>query len=218
MPAGSVSRGREGDEGFTLMELVVSTSILMIVMTAILGIFESATRLERRTSGQVDNQNAVMIAFDQITREVRGANPIDTDNVVTVDELAMTLPVRVGDSTDNNRPEFRFRALNGGLVKERLDPANGNVLGTITLVSTIENDAAASPLFTYWNARGEEQQLTGPSATDLDHIFDCTVRITIHIIAKSDPVAPHYDASTDVELRNRNPQTSLAGSGCPSGK
>jgi type II secretory pathway component PulJ len=61
------------EEGFTLLELVVVTSLLMIVITAILTGFEVVQKASIRESARSEESDQVRLAMEQMTKEVRQA-------------------------------------------------------------------------------------------------------------------------------------------------
>lgn len=215
----SNSRYRNRDEaGFSLMEVVVTTSILMIVMTAILSTLELATRQERRTTAVVDNQNTVMVAFNRITRELRGANPIEWSAVVNSSEFERSITFWVGSTSGNDRKQWRFRidssSTTSELVAECLSgcvPAGSglpDVPSREVLIPRLLN-SNSEPLFQYYSGYSDGDVLTttagSPNQVNPQIVSVCTVRIVIRIRSGSEGGAPVYDASTDAEIRNSIP-------------
>lgn len=64
------------EEGFTLLELVVVTTLLMIVMTSILTAFEVIQKASVRESSRSEESDQVRLAMEQITKEVRQASDV----------------------------------------------------------------------------------------------------------------------------------------------
>jgi len=64
------------EEGFTLLELVVVTTLLMIVMTSILTSFEVVQKASVRESSRSEETDNVRLAMEQITKEVRQATDV----------------------------------------------------------------------------------------------------------------------------------------------
>lgn len=61
------------EEGFTLLELVVVTTLLMIVITAILTSFEVVQKASVRESSRSEETDKVRLAMEQMTKEIRQA-------------------------------------------------------------------------------------------------------------------------------------------------
>lgn len=207
------------DDGFSLMELIIVTSILMIVMTAILSMLEVSTRQQRRTTAVVDNQNNVMLAFNRMGRELRGANPIDVDGVLDSSELETSVTLWVGSDEAGDRVQWRFRIdpATSELVQECLAQCRGGSPSREVLVPRMAN-TASEPLFQYFKGYGDDpavdQLVTEAGNADQvapADIGHCTVRIVIRIRSAPDiREAPIYDATTDTEVRNTLP----GGQGC----
>lgn len=206
---------RRDESGFSLMELVVTTSVLMLVMTALLNMLDAATKQERRTTAVVDNQNAVMNAFNEITRETRGANPIDVSGLVDSSSLATSLTIWVGSASAGDRRRWRFQ-IDGQsrLVKQELDSAGTVILQRVLLPQIV--NTASEPLFQYFSgAYAADEiyslealaQLATPAtnASTPVTLSRCAVRIRIHVRSQGETVAPVYDATTDTEIRNTLP-------------
>ena len=64
------------ESGFTLIELIVSMAILMLVLGMFFGTLASLTKSEDRAQRLVSNEQAVRFELDQLSREIRAANPI----------------------------------------------------------------------------------------------------------------------------------------------
>ena len=64
------------EEGFTLLELVVVTTLLMIVMTAILTSFEVVQKASVRESSRSEEMDTVRLAMEQMTKEIRQATDV----------------------------------------------------------------------------------------------------------------------------------------------
>lgn len=61
------------EEGFTLLELVVVTALLMVVITAILTSFEVVQKASVRESSRSEETDSVRLAMEQMTKEIRQA-------------------------------------------------------------------------------------------------------------------------------------------------
>src|SRR5258708_1111835 len=64
---------RAREEGFTLVELVIVTGLLMIVMTAILTAFSVVQTASVRESARSEESDSVRVAMERLTKEVRQA-------------------------------------------------------------------------------------------------------------------------------------------------
>jgi type II secretory pathway pseudopilin PulG len=69
---------RHGEGGYTLLELAVTMSIMLVVIGGLLGALESGTSAERNASTRIDDEQAVAVVLAQFTRDVRNASAIET--------------------------------------------------------------------------------------------------------------------------------------------
>jgi prepilin-type N-terminal cleavage/methylation domain-containing protein len=60
-----------GQEGFTLIEMLVAASIGFVVLSAALGLLESTLRLDNGVMAKTDAQQRGRLAMDRITQELR---------------------------------------------------------------------------------------------------------------------------------------------------
>lgn len=81
------ARGRaaNGEQGFTLVELLVATAIGLVVMLAIAGFATFAQRSQSDTGARADRLGAQRQALEQMTRELRQATTINTTTPGLVD-------------------------------------------------------------------------------------------------------------------------------------
>ena len=78
---------RRGERGFTLVELSVAMSLMLLVSGAVLAALDSGTNAEHRASTRIDDEQSVRLVLAQFTRDVRNAstltvNPLDPLNEV----------------------------------------------------------------------------------------------------------------------------------------
>lgn len=69
-------RRRRDERGFTLTELAVAMSLMLLVSGAVLGALESGTRAERQASTRVDDEQSVRVVLAQFARDVRNATSV----------------------------------------------------------------------------------------------------------------------------------------------
>jgi prepilin-type N-terminal cleavage/methylation domain-containing protein len=66
-----------GDQrGFTLVELAVAMSLMLLVSGALLAALESGTTAERHASTRIDEEQSVRLVLAQFTRDVRNATSL----------------------------------------------------------------------------------------------------------------------------------------------
>lgn len=107
------------EDGFTVLELTVTMTVMTVVIVSLLGVFMSAQRSQAFASDRSQTIDDIRVAMNRITKEVRQASRIDpasTSSNLTmqtfVDGVSQTVTWRV------NVPALRL---------ERVDAA-GNVV------------------------------------------------------------------------------------------
>jgi prepilin-type N-terminal cleavage/methylation domain-containing protein len=78
--------------GFTLIELVVVTTLLLVVLGSILGMLESLTSAQATTSTRIDDAQSARLTLAQFSHDVRSAAsvvapPVPSDYATTVDVI-----------------------------------------------------------------------------------------------------------------------------------
>lgn len=197
---------RDGPDqrGFTLVELMVSMTIMTIIIGTLLGSLDIATRGQGRQNALVADQETVRQAMLEMDRDFRDANPINALASASSypSEMATT------DIAPNGSTEFILWQLSGTtLTRSILSAPNGTTVSTQTVLTNVTNNATGTTLYRYFNSAGTE--LT-PSNNTAGDFANCTIRILITVAAASDPGPEPFSESSDVEIRNRLP----GGIGC----
>lgn len=177
-------RRLEGEDGVTLVELLTAIAISVLVMGFITGTVISAMQSERRQRAQVAALNDAKMAFERVTRDIRGADPLQT---AALDRVS--LDVELADAT--TRTVTYERVGNSLVVTEA---ATGQ---TRTLVGDL---AAGQPLFLFHLADGSTT--TGASAVAARSVESITLRLQV------DPPGAGrlVDLTNRVVLRNARPR------------
>jgi len=76
-PARSRSRRRDGEAGFTLVELLVTMAVMSIVATAVMGVAINILGTTVNVTDRRDVLNDGQYALDQLTKDLRQAESID---------------------------------------------------------------------------------------------------------------------------------------------
>jgi prepilin-type N-terminal cleavage/methylation domain-containing protein len=179
----------EPDEsGFTLVELVVAMSVLLLVIGALLSGLESMTRAERTTSGRIDDEQALRLTLAQLTRDGRDAEQIQAEP--TTAAYSTTMDLVVGGS--HVRWAFAAGALTRSIVADD---------GTARATSVLAGVTASA--FS-WVGPGGQQLPSEPWATPAD-IARCTAELgaTVTLVARVGAASVTQHAQTAV--RNQAP-------------
>jgi type II secretory pathway pseudopilin PulG len=105
----------EGQDGFTLVEVLATTLLLIVVLGATLSAFESFGRVDRRTQAQNDANQETRRMVDLLTRELRNLASPSTINPQAVEKAEQyeliyetVHPVPTGNATDRNLKRVRY--------------------------------------------------------------------------------------------------------------
>lgn len=71
------------DAGFTIIEVAVTTSILMVVIVSLLGVFISAQRSQAYVADRAQTLDDLRIAMDRLTKELRQATVVASGATAT---------------------------------------------------------------------------------------------------------------------------------------
>jgi type II secretory pathway pseudopilin PulG len=119
--------------GFTLLELVFSVSLLLVVLGAMMGIFQVVQRQSAYVKDRSETLDTMRIAVDRMTKEIRQARVVDPDPVAPAERFEMTTFL-LGEEAD-----IVYAVIGDTLTRS----VNG---GTAVV---LQDDLAASNLFTY---------------------------------------------------------------------
>jgi Tfp pilus assembly protein PilW len=179
--------GDANDAGFTVVELVITVMISMVVMASLLGMLSSQTTAEQRVHDVADSQEAVRLAYVELTSDVRSADPL-------VAATATSIEVQLRDAAGTARTVrwSEETPVTGGLELVRREVATN---GTTT-VSYRLTGVAAGTLFTYFKAG-----LT-PVAVPTGDESSCAKRVQISLRATPEGRGAPLLLQSDVDLRN----------------
>jgi len=136
-----------GEEAFTLVELLIVTLLMFLVVAAIADMIRSGAQASSTSYNQVKVEEAGGEALDTMIRQIRGATAIDSASTASLLIFAADLN---GDST---LKEVRFGVSGGVLQKGSVAIANGPA----TLTDWI--DGCDQFNLTYWMADDVTNQL-----------------------------------------------------------
>lgn len=199
-------RGRD-ERGISVAELMVVVSVLGVVLATLMGVLASMTSNEHMQQAKVNNQEAVRLTLGQLTRDLRGANPLLAAPVVA--DSATSVEMALGSSA-GTQTHVRWWLSGTTLHRSVLTPPDASPTSPRVMLSNVRNGALGLALFRYFSSDGAELELTGPSAVTVGDVATCTARIRIAVVSDADPGPKPFFEETDAEIRNRLP----GGLGC----
>jgi prepilin-type N-terminal cleavage/methylation domain-containing protein len=161
-----------GEDGVTLVELLVVMAISLLVAGALVAFLETTTSLVTRTNNDVQAENDARLALRAMTQDIRAASPTSiafTSSAVgacpttsTPDTCLSFTILRNTTAAPTCRSTITYGLLTDRVQQTRSD-ANCPTTLSISrpLISNLTN--GTTPLFSYYDAQGN--QLTSGQAT-----------------------------------------------------
>ena len=190
-------RGR-GDRGTTLLEISLVSALLLVVISALLGVFDGFTRAERGIERRLDADSALRAAMGELTRDLRAADPVTpgpTSGTMAT-SLELSLPALDGGAPVPLR--IRVNEDVDMLVREVLDRVGGTPTSTRQLLDAVEL-ADGEPVFRYFDSSGTE---LAPGTVAADRIAACTARIEVSLAQRVGATGATRHRQASVTLRN----------------
>ena len=188
------SRRRDGGEaGFTIVELMVTSAILLLIVTATMAVLVAGQRATDFSTRRGQTQDDVRLAIDRLTKDLRQVTRFNTTFPASgswtghdLDFLTYTpanpdVPVRVRwwvSGTTLSRQEWR---------------PDGTSAGTLALLQAVTPPGAGVPDLFYCDVLQGSDAVTGTPVP-----WQITVTVTVDLV---DPGAT-YSTQTQVQLRN----------------
>ncbi len=210
-----IARDETAEAGFTLVEVMISSAILLLVLAMFFNTLVSLTRSEDRAQRLVANEQSVRFELDQLAREVRSANPLTilSSTAAYSNQIEMVLGPTGGTQSvvrwtyDTDPASPTYEKLDRQLMSDASSTAT--VVASSWHLIRVRNVESARPIFTYYDAADQDMVADGNyTASD---IANCAIRVRIELSSDSMPGPLPFTETQDVELRNRLP----GGTGCP---
>ena len=175
-------RRLQGEDGVTLVELLTAMVVSAVVMAFVTGTVVNALRSQRRQTTQVAALNDAKLAFERVTRDIRGADPLRT---AALDRIS--LDVHVGESTVRT---VTYERVGNGLV--------ATVAATGQARTLVGDLAPGQPLFLFHLADGSTATGEAVAVVDARSVRSITVRLQVEPAGAGRVV----DLTNRVVLRN----------------
>jgi prepilin-type N-terminal cleavage/methylation domain-containing protein len=186
---------RAGDEhGFTIAELMVTSAILLVVVTAAMSLLTAAQRSTSFSTRRGETQDAVRLAMDRLTKDMRQLTRFNTTwpagggswtghdlDFRTYTVASPTTPVRVRwwvSGTTLNRQEWR---------------ADGTSPGPVEILGSVTAPGAGVPDLFYCDVLQGSDATTGTPVP-----WQMTVTLTVDL---ANPGGT-YSTQSQVQFRN----------------
>jgi type II secretory pathway pseudopilin PulG len=207
----SVRSRREAppEGGFTIIEVMIATSILMIVLGMFFATLESLTKSEDRSQRLVSNEQNVRFELDQLAREVRASNPLVALPTTNVADYESQIEFVLGPTGGVQQVvRWTYNTVTETVARQIMSDTSttATVVSQSFLLTHVRNVETATPLFTYYDAQGVDlvaKTLAGNGVASYPP--SCAIRVHMILTSDSNPGPVPFTETQDVELRNRLP-------------
>lgn len=204
----AVRARRDGDDaGFTVVEVTVVLMIMMLVLSAFYGLLNTLTKHERRTQALVGNEQAVRFFINELAREIRSSNPMQTQAVTNADAYTNSIELALGPSASaQTYVRWSYDETAQVITRSILTGPGGTAVTQTAKLDRVRNVETGTPFLQYYNQHGQDLVALGIA----DDVANCAIRVKITVTSDSNPGPTPFTEIVDAELRNRLP----GGVGC----
>lgn len=194
---------RRDEGGFTLIELMVAMSVLVIASMALLNFLEGTTNVTARVEKNVASEESLQVALRTVTSDLRSATAlsacsgIDYRTCVTID-----IPRTSGTSACPAR-RMRYWLSSGNLLASRTDYNAGCTTST-TVYSTkrvLTGVTSTGAIFSYYDKYGTSIDPLSSDSTAVPAASSVSVSLKV---AQGVKGAPDVSLSAPAALRNKS--------------
>jgi prepilin-type N-terminal cleavage/methylation domain-containing protein len=204
------TRAARDEQGFTIIEVMVSTAILLIVLAMVFQTLVNLTNSENRSQRLVSNEQNVRFELDQLAREIRAANPlVPLLNAVSASDYGNQIEMVLGPTGGSQSVvRWTYDTTSKEMIRQVMsDTSSGaTVVSQSFFLTRVRNIETGTPVFTYYGQHNED--LVAQSLANGGNTHDaanCAVRVHIVLTSDSNPGPVPFTETQDVEVRNRLP-------------
>ena len=220
------------ERGFTLVEVLITMTIMLVVLSALYGIFDMSLRVFSQGNNEVEATENARLGLEKMEREIRAAYPYDkgplppatTPDAHLFDPGAWTATrIRFGNDLDGNRKVecpnpaggcevISYQLYDTGGGKYALGRANSPAGTLQPVVEHVDYDDMGTPdpnddtglRFTYFQRNGTTEVPPGGTESNIGMVR-VELGIRVNPGAQEPPrISPGTQTlTTDVALRNR---------------
>ena len=200
LPVTAILRRLRSDQrdtaGFTVVELMVASAILIVVLATVSGVLINLTNSENRSQALVNNQEVVRLGLVRMARDLRSAATLNVLSDVTQYPYEVDLT-----SLDGTVLRWRLDSATNRIKREKY--ASGSWTAAGPDLTNVTNGTSGVPVFRYYRASSNIE--IDPATSTASDVANCAIRIHLTIAAASNPGPLPFTSEYDVELRNRLP-------------
>ncbi len=193
-----VARRTRSERGTSLLEAMITVTMLAAAMATMMAAFTSLTRAVHHNEQRSDAERSMNLSLDTVLRDLRAAEGVmkPTSTHTAASELIVRVPT---DSGTASTVRFGLTDDDRSFVRQELDENNKIIAQRVIVASVID---ARESVFRYFTSGGTEMQA---GTIDAETIQKCTVRVRITLRAPIEN-GESISSSTDVAFRNVRPE------------
>ena len=206
-------RHRRAEDGFTVVEVMITSVLLLVVTTMIFEGMISLQRAGHRVQALVNNEQDVRFVVTQMVRDIRAANPLVAFSGTATDYKTRAEMMIGPANGTQQRVRWVYDTTVGSptyqTLRRQVVSADGaTVLSSITRLSHVRNNVRtpAVDVFNYVSQSGTDLVVAGNG----NDVGNCAINVEVVITADSNPGPEPFTVRSNAELRNRLP----GGVGC----
>jgi prepilin-type N-terminal cleavage/methylation domain-containing protein len=191
--------GRD-DCGFTLVEMMIVTAVLVVIVGAVLSLLDTATRTERISQARDTAEVTLRGALTQMTKELRTAVSIDSHSTQSVLDMQTLISDSTG-SVSQHRVVYQVVGMSPNATLQRIIDPTGTAPGPYSGSAVQLADKVVAPQAFCYQFDDTATPAPGVCNASSPASTLSTVRVSLSV----SPVAfsnGSVTLATDVQLRN----------------
>jgi prepilin-type N-terminal cleavage/methylation domain-containing protein len=190
---GRPRRHRRGEAGFTIVELMVTSAILLLIVTATMAALVAGQRATDFSTRRGQTQDDVRLSMDRLTKDLRQATRFNTTFTTSGSWTGSDLDLLTYTAASPDLPVRVRWWVSGATLRRQEWRPDGSSAGTLEVLRAVTPPGAGVPDLFYCDVLQGSDAATGTPVP-----WQVTVTVTVDL---ADPGAT-YSTQTQVQLRN----------------
>lgn len=190
---GRPRRHRRGEAGFTIVELMVTSAILLLVVTATMAALVAGQRATDFSTRRGQTQDDVRLSMDRLTKDLRQATRFNTTFTTSGSWTGSDLDLLTYTAASPDLPVRVRWWVSGATLRRQEWRPDGSSADTLEVLRAVTPPGAGVPDLFYCDVLQGSDAATGTPVP-----WQVTVTVTVDL---ADPGAT-YSTQTQVQLRN----------------
>lgn len=200
---------RRAEDGFTVLELVVTTLIMSVVVSVAATVLVSLTVAASRNGATVKNEQDASSILTEMARDIRSATAVSFPTSSPASEVQLSDEVVSGSSTTTSTVQW---SVNGSILQRSVLINGAFVAGPYSV--KLANNTATNPVFSYYTYKTPNVALSYPTDSLTDFQL-CTTTIGVDLVVARTVNSSQstYEATQQVALTNELDVLTTPGNG-----